>query len=415
MQRVERVKLKSGLEVVFLFDKNFTTSTIQMCFKLGWRADTENERGLAHLFEHLIGKRTQKYPNKSEFAKKIDREGIVSNAYTGPDMTVYYQNQTNDNLMKSLELFYEAIYNTLFTEEDLEKEKGIVLNEADRYLDNDSSLLWMQVMKNLFPKTTMEKFFFGDKETMKNITLKHFEDFYKIYRNPKNSILFIGTKDKKVKVKTLKFLNSFYADKDNKKLFSNAKIPTFLDKQNKIIREAKISKPDRKLSALRLVYRTPKISERENVVASVISDLLTGGLTGKLMEVLRDDMGLVYGIGGLSGEYAQGINYIGLGTSCDKDKKELVIGTIKQVLKSFPKTVTQEDIKNVIPTREYNVQKPISVTGSMDNLIDAVFYKYKYIQRGEYIKILKRVTVEDVKKLMKKTFVDENSTLCILE
>jgi predicted Zn-dependent peptidase len=58
-QKIEKIKLKSGLEVVFLFDKAFTTSSLKMLFKIGWRNDTESERGLAHLFEHLVGKRTQ--------------------------------------------------------------------------------------------------------------------------------------------------------------------------------------------------------------------------------------------------------------------------------------------------------------------------------------------------------------------
>jgi predicted Zn-dependent peptidase len=134
MQKHEKVKLKNGLDIHFLFDKAFTTSSIQMCFKVGWRNDVEEYRGLAHLFEHLVGKRTKNFPGKSEFAQVLEQKGIVFNAFTSPDVTVYWQNQTNDNLLISLEYLFEAIYNSEFEDDDLEKEKKVVTSEAVRIL-----------------------------------------------------------------------------------------------------------------------------------------------------------------------------------------------------------------------------------------------------------------------------------------
>lgn len=412
-QKIEIVKLKNGLQVHFLLDKRFTTSSVKMCFKVGWRNDTENERGLAHLFEHLIGKRTKKYTQKSEFAKKLDEEGVVSNAWTGPDMTVYYQNQTNKQLLTSLGLLFEAIYNTSFTEEDLEKEKGVVLNEAKRYLDSDSSVLWRETMINLFPGTTMEKFFFGDTKTMKNITLKHFEDFYRIYKNPKNSMLFVGTNNPKSKKKVVDFLNKFY--KENSLLVSNEKITNFTDVLVKPVPVRMVKKPNKELTDIRVYYKTDVMSARESVVLGVISTMLVGGLTSKLMEVLRDDMGLVYGIGMDVGEFLQGVNYVGFYTSCDKDKKDLVIQTLKQILVDFKKNVSQKDIKNIIPKREYQVERPVHVASDLESLMDSVFYKNKYLQRSEYLKILNSIKTSEVKKLMDKIFVENSSTICTLE
>ncbi len=417
MQKIERVKLKSGLEVNFLIDKNFTTSSIQMCFKIGWRNDTESERGLAHLFEHLVGKRTKKYPGKSEFAIKLDEEGIVSNAWTGPDSTVYYQNQTHKQALTSLEILFEAIYNSVFLLEDLEKEKSVVMNESKRYLDNDDSLLWRLLMLNLYSGTTMEKYFFGDEKTMKNITLEHFSDFYEIYKNPKNSILFIGTNDVKNKVKFLKFLNSFYDKKENKSLFSNKKILKFSDKvkEANLIKFCKISKPDREQANLRLVYKTDKLTERESIVGGVVVSMLTGGLTGRLMKVLRDEMGLVYSIGMTAGDYAQGVHYFGFSTTCDKEKTSLLIETLKKEVSNFSIDVRVKDIKQVIPTKEYQVQKPVFVHSDVESLMDCVIYNTKYLQTEEYLKILKSVSVNDVKKFLTKVFAEENSSVSILE
>ena len=75
-----------------------------------------------------------------------------------------------NKILKSLELLFEAIYNTMFFEDDLEKEKHVVLTEAKEFLDNDDSFVYLEMLKTLFPNTTMSKFFFGTEETMKNIT-----------------------------------------------------------------------------------------------------------------------------------------------------------------------------------------------------------------------------------------------------
>jgi predicted Zn-dependent peptidase len=415
-QKIEKIKLKSGLEVVFLFDKAFTTSSLKMLFKIGWRNDTESERGLAHLFEHLVGKRTKKYGGKSEFAEKLEIEGIVSNAYTGPDITVYYQNQTNQKMMTSLGLLYEAIYNTNFVKEDLEQEKNVVMTEARRYLDNDDSVAWRQVFLNLYKGSTMEKFFFGDDETMKNITLEHFEDFYNIYKNPKNSTLFVGTNDPKNKQKVLKFLNDFYEKIENKKLLSNAKIPAFKDVYGEIVKHKVINKNDKSQSKLRLAYRLDfTLSDKEQMTFGVLSQILTGGLTGKLMKLLRDEMGLVYGIGMFWSFYSQGVSYVGIGTECNKDKKELLLKTVKDFLKKYVSEISKEDIKKVIPQREYNAQKPVFVASDLEDLLDSTFYKRKYIQTEEALKILKKITPNDVKKLMNKIFLENNSTVVVLE
>lgn len=416
-QKIEKVKLKNGLEIYFLFDKVFTTSSIQMLFEIGWRNDTEDERGLTHLFEHLIGKRTKKYPGKSEFAEKLEISGIVSNAWTGPDSTVYFQNQTNENLFLSLGLLFEAIYNTNFLEEDLEKEKKVVLTEARRYLDNDSSIIWLEIMKNLYSGTTMQKFFFGDEETMKNITLGHFEEFYKIYKNPKNSILFVGTNDTKNKQKIVKFVEDFYKKEEHKKLLTNAKIKGYVDKVGEIKKYSLINKNDKSQSRLRLVYGMDgKYTVKEAIVFGVMRQILVGGLTGKLMKILRDEMGLVYNIDVWFNYNKQGIIYAGFSTECAKDKKELVIETVKDyIYNKFSDELCESDIKKTIPVREYQTQKPVFVGSDIGELMDSVVYNYKYIQTAEGLEILHGIKVEDVKKLAKKIFRDENSTFIVLE
>jgi len=416
MQKIDRVKLKNGLEIYFLIDKKFTTSSIQMMFKIGWRNDPVEQLGLAHLFEHLVGKRTKKYPDKSEFAKKLEVSGISHNAWTGPDTTVYLQEQTNENLLKSLELFYEAIYHSTFHVEDLEKEKEIVLTESRRYQDNDSSVVWREIIQNLFPDTTMGKFFFGNKETLSKITLPTFQEFYELYKNPTNSVLFIGT-DKPTKKKAVVNLLTklFQKDEQNSKK-SLKKIERFVDTKKQVIPFKKISKTDKSQSEMRMAFRFDyKLSKKERVTFGVLRRILVGGLTGKLMRILRDDMGLIYGIDMTWDEHHQNIQYVEVETECAKDKREIVVSKIFEVLQNLEKYISDEDIKNTIPGCLYLAKKPVLVSRDLTELLGAITHTHDYLQTEEVIKILKKLKVQDLVKLAKKIFIKDMSTIVTME
>lgn len=413
MQKIERVKLKNGLEVYFLFDKLFTTSSIQMCFKIGWRNDEEKTLGLAHLFEHLVGKRTKEFPGKSEFAKKLDEMGIVTNAQTGPDTTVYFQNQTNENLLSSLKMLYEAIYFSVFELEDLEKEKKVVLTEAREYLDNDDSVLWKQTSVSLFPGTSFEKFFFGSEETMKNISLGEFEEFYKMYKNPKNSILLVSANNSKNKKPVLKFLEKFY--KENKNVLEKKEIEKFEDKKTQIVKFTKIEKPDRTQTNLRVGYLIENFSKKERVTFSVINSLLLGGFSGKVIQKLRDELGLIYWMQMGKNQFLQNKSFVMFATGCEKGNREEIVKELQNTISDTIEKVSQADIDKTIPIKVYYQKTPPNAYEDLNELMDSIIYKNEYIQTDESLRILKTIRTVDIKRLMLKIFKEENKTVCVLE
>ena len=134
MEKIKRVKLKSGAELYFVINEKYTTSTVQFAFPIGWRHDTDKYLGLAHFFEHLVGKRTNNFPGKTEITRFLEKEGIISNAYTSSDLTCYHHSNSHKKLIFSLEKLLEAVYFSKFLEEDLTMEKEVVMTEARQNL-----------------------------------------------------------------------------------------------------------------------------------------------------------------------------------------------------------------------------------------------------------------------------------------
>lgn len=419
MEKIKRVKLKSGAELFFLTSPNYTTSTVQFMFPIGWRHDEDRFLGLAHFFEHLVGKRTKNYPGKTELTRFLEKEGIVGNAYTSSDLTCYHHSNSHNRLIFSLEKLLEAIYFSEFVEEDLEMEKEVVMTEARQYLDDDDSLMWHKLMGKMFPGTSVEKFLFGTPETMKNIDVAKFTEFYKMYLNPKNTKIFIGTNNLKNEKKIVKMLNAFYGK--NKSILTKHPLTPSLLKEGELVQKVQedkllvINKNDKTQANIRLAWTVPPLNKKERIDFVVLRRILTAGFSARLMKKLRDELGLVYGISLGRNMFVGGLGYMMFATACKKEEKEKVIKTILEEVEKLKNDLTQEEINNVVPMLEYYHERQANVENDVGDLIDAYIYKNEYMTSPEFLKLVKSVKVKDVKKLIEKLFKKENEFRGVLE
>ena len=416
MEKIKRVKLESGAELVFLVNEKYTTSTVQFVFPVGWRHDEDKYLGLAHFFEHLVGKRTKNFPGKTETTRFLEKEGIVSNAYTSSDITCYHHSNSHKKLIFSLEKLLEVIYFSKFESEDLIMEKEVVMTEARQYLDDDDSFLWHKMMGKIFPGTTLERFYLGNDESLKNIDVKKFEEFYKIYLNPKNVKIFIGTNSFKSEKKIINLLNGFY--KSNFKSLTSKNIPpTPLDKGGSPSQDRTlvINKNDKTQANVRLAWRVPSLNKKDRIGFVVLRRILSAGFSARLMKKLRDELGLVYGISLGRHVFAGGLSYMMFATACKKEEKEKVFTLIKEEVEKLKNDLTQEEINNVIPMLEYYHERQVNVENDIDELITSITLKDDYLTSPEFLKLVEKVKVGDVGKLISKLFVDGNEFRGVLE
>lgn len=190
-------KTSQGLKIIFDIDEIHNYSSFLIYFEDGWRDDRLEQAGMSHLFEHLVGKRTSKYKNKSEMSAIKNKYGISSNAVTLPTSTSYHHSQIHSESLASLDLLLQSVYETEFNSDDLETEKKIVLREKENYLENKNNFEWRSITEAFFGDTTLSKEIFGTKESLQNITVEDFKNYYKAYKNPKNATLLVCVKDNK--------------------------------------------------------------------------------------------------------------------------------------------------------------------------------------------------------------------------
>ena len=134
----------------------------------GSRDEVEEQMGLAHFIEHLIFKRTEKR-STNQILTRLESVGADLNAYTTKEYTCIHASFLNPYLDRTLELFNDIVFHSVFPEDEMEKEKGVVLDEITSYLDQPEEAINDDFEDQLFAEHALGRNILGTPETVSNL------------------------------------------------------------------------------------------------------------------------------------------------------------------------------------------------------------------------------------------------------
>lgn len=200
-EKIVYEKLENGLEVYIIRKKDFNSNYASFISKfggldiefipIGEKEFVKMPAGIAHFLEHKLFEQ-EKDPQVHDFYKQ---SGTYVNAMTGYKRTKYIFNGPN-NFKENLIFLLDYVQSPYFTDENIEKEKGIIIEEAKMCMDDKNRLFHETIMKNLYKEIPYNKKIIGDIEDIKSMTK---EDIYKCYNSfyhPSNMALMIVTNEK---------------------------------------------------------------------------------------------------------------------------------------------------------------------------------------------------------------------------
>lgn len=142
----------------------------------GSRDEKETKSGLAHLIEHLIFKRTEKR-NTNQILNRLESVGADLNAYTTKEYTCIHASFLNPYLDRTLELFNDIVFHSTFPEEEMEKEKSVVLDEITSYLDQPEEAIYDDFEDLVFAGHPLGRNILGTAESVSKLSKKDIEQF----------------------------------------------------------------------------------------------------------------------------------------------------------------------------------------------------------------------------------------------
>ena len=175
----ETRKLNNDITVLLSPDEQAETVCVLVGVGIGSNHEQQNEYGLAHFFEHMCFKGTKNYPTNTEFVTRMEESGLVANAHTGKEYTAYHMSGRAERLQDMLKLTADIFLHSLFPENELEKEKKVIIEEIAMYKDDPQSRAFDEVNKSLFHGTVAEHSILGTVESVTSFSRNHFHAFFR--------------------------------------------------------------------------------------------------------------------------------------------------------------------------------------------------------------------------------------------
>lgn len=261
----------NGLRVIMSRFGKMPIAAVNTTFHVGSKDENENQTGLAHLFEHLMFEGSPNIP-KGKFDEILSSNGGESNAYTSYDTTSYYLSVPSHQLETAMWLDSDRIAGFAISEESLEVQKNVVMEEKLLYVDNSPyGTVEEESLKGLYKKSSYRWSVIGDMDQLKKVNITDIKNFFEKYYKPNNAVIsVVGDIDYD---KTLKLIERYYGQ-----------INSGINISRKEFIEDEINCEVRKniydniqLEGKFIFYRLPKIGTKEYYVMSILNGILSEG------------------------------------------------------------------------------------------------------------------------------------------
>lgn len=406
--KLNKKTLKNGLRILTVPMKDSPAVTMLIMVEAGSKYETKDINGLSHFLEHMCFKGTKKRPTASDISRELDSMGAQYNAFTSQEYTGYWVKVHPKHLAKILDLLSDMYLNPVFDPKEIEKEKGVIVEEINMYEDMPQRHIHDLFMDLLYGDQPAGWNIAGTRELVKSMTQKHFVDYRAKHYVAKGTIVAVaGNFNEK---KLIKDIEKSFSEISTAKKHSKNKV---VESQS----EPKIFIKDKKTDQTHLILgvRTFDIFHKDNAKLHVLNGVLGAGMSSRLFQKLRDEMGVGYYVRSGSDEYTDH-GYLAVSTGVDKSR---VIEVVKAILNELKRLATED-----IPAHELAKAKELLV-GNMyldletsDSL--AQFYGFQEVLKGSeetpaaLAKKIEKVTAREVKELAKKIFQDKSLNMAVI-
>lgn len=386
-------KLRNGLTIVTEPNKNVETVFVSVGIKVGNRNELDSEIGLSHYLEHLLFKGTTKRTCK-ELNEAVDSVGAYTNAYTSNEQTVYYIKGLKNHLELAIDVLSDQVLNSIFPQEEMDKESHVVVQEIKRSQDNQNDMLYEGLSSACYPNDRLSTPILGFENQILAYKSEDLKKYYRKHYHTKNMILSVSgnVKHKDVVELAKKYFHT--KDKFKHKVLSS---PEF--KSGEVL----IHKEEDNQVSVAIAFPLKghnQLTFKERKILQLFDTIMSSGMTSKLFSEIREKRGLVYSVSSFV-EFFTNTGLFGITGGTDNTKVEEFLEATALVLNTFKDNLTEQDLqksKNVIKTSTATHLESINSQG-LSNLTSLQNYG-KIFDINETLRIIDEITLDDIKKVV---------------
>lgn len=389
---------------------SFESATVLVMVGAGSRYETSKNNGISHFLEHMAFKGTTKRPNAKIISEVIDGIGGEFNAFTSKEVTGYYVKSAANHVDLCLDILSDMLQNSKLDKDEIEREKGVILEEINLYEDTPSRKIGDVFEGLLYGDTPMGWDIAGRKEVIKAITRKDFVNYMgSLYSADNITVVIAGGIEAN---QAEKLVEKYFG---NMKSFDTLRYEKLDQNQVKPALYIKEKKTEQVHAAIG--FRTVAVTHPDKHPLSVLAAILGGGMSSRLFSEVREKRGLAYYVRTSSDHYLDAGNIVST-AGLDPKRLEEGVAVIIEEYSKFANGKANLTQKELSKAKEY--LKGHLVLELEDSRAVAAFYAQaelleKQIETSEQlIEKIDKVSLKDVEDVAKKYFKTETLNLAII-
>jgi predicted Zn-dependent peptidase len=399
--------LKNNLRYITIPVKGTKTATILVIVGTGSKYENRENNGISHFLEHMFFKGTKKRPNTLSLSSELDSMGAEFNAFTSKEYTGYWIKADAEKLEQAAEIVSDMFLNSKLDRAEIEREKGVIIEEMNMYKDNP-----MYYIEDLF-----EELLYGDspagwdtigtKENILKFKQDDFINYLKSQYGSGNSMICVAGK---VGKGIENILNKYFSKikkadfKDKEKVVENQKEPA---------KKIYYKKTDQ--AHLSLGVRSFPVGHKDEHILRFISILLGGAMSSRLFIELRERKGLAYYVK-TGAEYYSDSGYLTTQAGVPVDKiKEAVEIILSEYKKLKTDLVLPKELKKIKDLFKGRIALQLEASDDVANFYARqIVLRNKILTPEEYIKKIQSVTAAEIKRVAREIFVNEKLNFAVI-
>ena len=405
-------KLPNGLRYILAPMKNTEAVTVMILVGTGLMYEDKKDNGLAHFLEHMCFKGTSKRPSSAAISEEFDDLGARNNAFTGSYSTGYWGKGHKKDSLKILDLVADIYLDPVFPASEIEKEKGVIIQEINMYEDNPSSKA-SQVLDNLmYGDQAAGREIIGTKETVASFTREDLVRYRETHYTPQNTIVVVA--------------GGFEAENGVAKIKSEIKkkFGKIAKKKRPALQKTivKATKPKVRIhfketdqTHFILSFYGYDMFDKRNPAISALSTVLGGSMSSRLFKKMREELGICYYIGtSVSAGMEDGTFSIYAGVANDR-LEEAIEGVMSELRKIKAEIIEQDELQR---SKNINLSGLVLGLESSSEVADRCAFKELYFDHirtvEESTKKIQAVTAKQIHDVAGEVFETKKANLAVV-
>jgi predicted Zn-dependent peptidase len=403
---IERTILGNGVRVVTEKMTNVRSVSVGIWIGTGSREESAKESGITHFIEHMVFKGT-KNRSAEQIARSVDSIGGGLDAFTSKELVSYNVKVLDEHLPEAFDVVADLVRNPLFQEEDIEKEKGVILEELKMEVDNPEYLIHEIFSSSFWKGSALGRPILGTKQTIRTFDRDKIDRYYRQFYTPSN--ILITAAGNLQHRRLVELAGEHFSD------LKRRATPAFEGTPRP--HAPLVFRNKSSLEQVHVYLGVPSIAmpHESRFACYILNAILGGGMSSRLFQNIREKQGLAYTVYSELTMYRDaGCMLVYAGTSLRSAGK--VVGSIvKELCEISAHKVTPEELRRAKDHLKGSFVLGLESTSSrMGNLARQELYFKRFFSLDEMLERIEQVTADEVLALAQQFFDPKGIAVAML-